>query len=372
VTTVAVTGASGFVGRHVLAALAERGAAVIDTSRTGSAPAGVSARARWMRLDVHDPDATTLEVLRQADAVIHLAWGGLPNYHSPHHVESELPAQREFLTDLMKSGTHVVVAGTCLEYGMQAGELTERMPSAPVVEYAIAKDRLRRSLDEAPFTWARLFYMYGAGQSPNALWSQLTAAVRAGDEEFGLSGARQYAAAYAEQMDRHAVALGGYEFGSTQRKQQQRKAEETGEERHAADCFAGQPDYRFRITNQLDIRCQDFHLVRRQFDHRGLLGSVPVIGDQQATGTLFPVREDRRGTGDMETQPPVRLILERFLFQGLLNGNCCLVPVSIIALFGTAEADNCCDEDEISVGNRALDALSTGEQRLSVRRNRGD
>ena len=130
--------------------------------------------------------------------LVHLAWSGLPNYSSPHHVNDELPAQKRLLHGLIGDGLpNLVVAGTCLEYGPRTGELDERRPPAPCVPYAVAKDLLRRDLDElrarTPFglTWARLFFMFGAGQAPTSLYAQLEAAVARADTRFDMSGGEQ-------------------------------------------------------------------------------------------------------------------------------------------------------------------------------------
>jgi dTDP-6-deoxy-L-talose 4-dehydrogenase (NAD+) len=156
------------------------------------------AEVRATAFDLHNPPADAYERLGEPQTVIHLAWSGLPNYKSPHHVERELPAQHRFLTRLVESGTrNLVVAGTCLEYGMQSGALSEDRPASPTTAYAIAKDALRRHLQslqrELPFalTWARLFYVYGEGQAAGSLLSQLKAAVQRGDAVFNMSGGEQ-------------------------------------------------------------------------------------------------------------------------------------------------------------------------------------
>ena len=129
---------------------------------------------------------------------MHLAWGGLPNYSSPHHLEQELPLQRSFLEGLLGAGLpSLTVTGTCLEYGMQSGALREDLPTAPVTAYGRAKDELRAHLEQLhqsrPFnlTWARLFYLHGEGQAPGSLVPQLEAAIARGDATFDMSGGEQ-------------------------------------------------------------------------------------------------------------------------------------------------------------------------------------
>ena len=80
---------------------------------------------------------------------------------------------------------------------MQSGELSESTPTLPTVAYAVAKDRLRRSLEKlntgGGFTlqWARIFYTYGQGQHPHSLIAQLDRAVESGAITFNMSGGEQ-------------------------------------------------------------------------------------------------------------------------------------------------------------------------------------
>jgi dTDP-6-deoxy-L-talose 4-dehydrogenase (NAD+) len=91
----------------------------------------------------------------------------------------------------------ITVIGTCFEYGMQEGELLETMPALPTNPYGLAKDTLRKQLEELnkfyPFSlkWPRLFYMYGVGQNPKSLFSQLEVAIERGDTVFNMSGGEQ-------------------------------------------------------------------------------------------------------------------------------------------------------------------------------------
>jgi nucleoside-diphosphate-sugar epimerase len=153
-------------------------------------------RVVWM--DIADPPADAYDRMGKPQMLIHLAWGGLPNYSSTHHLEQQLPAHRSFLDGLLGAGLGgVAVTGTCLEYGMQSGALSEELPTAPVTAYGRAKDELRAHLEQLqqrhPFnlTWARLFYLYGRGQAPSSLLPQLEAAIARGDAAFNMSGGEQ-------------------------------------------------------------------------------------------------------------------------------------------------------------------------------------
>ncbi len=220
---VAVTGATGFIGRHVLAELTKHPIEVISVVR--QLPTGLHAlpQGKVVQLDLQDASSDAFDQMGRPDVLLHLAWGGLPDYKSLHHFEQELPTQYRFLRALVLSGlSSLVVTGTCFEYGMQSGPLSEEMETRPSNPYGFAKDTLRRQLQYLksthPFalTWARLFYLYGEGQSGNSLFSQLKKAVQNGDKVFNMSGGEQlrdYLSVADVAKHLVALALAGKESG---------------------------------------------------------------------------------------------------------------------------------------------------------------
>jgi nucleoside-diphosphate-sugar epimerase len=195
---VAVTGASGFVGRHVLAALQQQDIEVVAVTRHANRLAGYGESLQIEEMDISCSSENKFEQLGRPDVLIHLAWDGLPNYRSLHHFETELPKQYDFLKNLIEAGLpSLVVAGTCFEYGMQSGPLSARLPTSPNNPYGFAKDVLRKQLEflksVKPFklAWGRLFYMYGEGQPATSLYTQLKVAVMRGDKVFNMSGGEQ-------------------------------------------------------------------------------------------------------------------------------------------------------------------------------------
>jgi len=197
---VLVTGATGFVGRHVVARLLARGHAVTAVGRDEAKARSLAwfERVRFIACDIHDPQLDPAERFGQFDAAMHLAWPGLPNYGALFHYENTLPADYRFLKALVQGSVgQLLVTGTCFEYGMQSGALAEHLPTAPANPYALAKDTLRKQLQslqqQRAFTlqWARLFYMHGEGQSPNSLLAQLDRAIDTGDASFNMSGGEQ-------------------------------------------------------------------------------------------------------------------------------------------------------------------------------------
>lgn len=195
---IAVTGASGFIGRYVLAELARQQVDVVAVMRDAARLAGPGIPGRIVEMDMAAPGADCFDRLGRPDVLIHLAWDGLPNYKSLHHFETELPRQFRFLKAMVEAGLpSLLVTGTCFEYGMQSGALSEELLTKPTNPYGYAKDALRRQLEflktVKPFnlTWARLFYMYGEGQPDTSLYPKLREAVLRGDKAFNMSGGEQ-------------------------------------------------------------------------------------------------------------------------------------------------------------------------------------
>ncbi|MFB3080623.1 MAG: NAD-dependent epimerase/dehydratase family protein [Nitrosomonadaceae bacterium] len=194
---IAMTGASGFIGRHVLTELLEQGVEIVAITRS-ALPAELSRVVRTVKVDISRPTPNCFEKIGCPEILIHLAWDGLPNYKSLHHFETELPRQYHFLKTMVESGLpSLLVTGTCFEYGKQSGSLSEEMLAKPNNPYGYAKNALRLQLEflqsTNPFslTWARLFYMYGQGQSNTSLFTKLKEAVVRGDKVFNMSGGEQ-------------------------------------------------------------------------------------------------------------------------------------------------------------------------------------
>ncbi len=199
---VLVTGATGFIGNYVIEELLKHNIEIIATSSNEKKAKQFAwfKNVKYIQCDFAGFDSSTNYFLffHQPNILIHLAWEGLPNYKSSFHTEINLPKHKALLENLISNGLKdITVTGTCLEYGMQEGCLSEDMVALPSNPYSIAKDELRKYIEqlqqqfEFSFKWIRLFYMYGNGQNENSLLSQLDRALKNNNDVFNMSGGEQ-------------------------------------------------------------------------------------------------------------------------------------------------------------------------------------
>lgn len=195
-----VTGATGFVGQNTIPELLKRGHSIIALARDESKAKRFDwyEQVKFISHDIHSQSLLMLNEIEVPDILMHLAWSGLPNYQSLFHFEKNLFADYFFLKSMISQNVnHILVTGTCFEYGMQNGCLSTSLDTQPENPYALAKDTLRKFLQSLekihPFTlqWARLFYMYGPGQNPNSIISQLDKAIDSGESVFNMSKGEQ-------------------------------------------------------------------------------------------------------------------------------------------------------------------------------------
>lgn len=198
---VLVTGATGFVGQHVIERLLTLDSVpVVTTARTEPAAAEWLSQVEFKAFDLA-ADSSEIDLYAyfgKPDALIHLAWQGLPDYKASAHIDTYWLQHYRFLTNLIRNGlTNLTVTGTCLEYGLQSGCLLETLPTQPVTAYGLAKDSLQKALalfvadQPVSFKWLRLFYMHGRGQNPKSLLAQVEATAQRNESTFNMSKGEQ-------------------------------------------------------------------------------------------------------------------------------------------------------------------------------------
>lgn len=172
-----VTGGHGLIGRHVVAALSGR-AEVIAPGRR--------------EVDLLDPaQRRTLVTGARADILIHLAW---VTEHGKFWASPDNAAWEAASVDLFRhfygaGGRRAVATGSCAEYDWTTGtgQFAETASLAPHTAYGAAKVRTAAQLaelaavDETEWAWARVFFLYGAGEPPGRLVPLILRAALAGE-----------------------------------------------------------------------------------------------------------------------------------------------------------------------------------------------
>ena len=189
---VLVTGASGFVGSHVLQPLAARGFEVHALSRRGSPPDLHLPGVHWHAADILDPIARG-GVLRDVapSHLVHAAWSLEPGRYAqaPENLDwvaASIDLARRFEAG---GGGRLLTIGSCFEYehGRQS-VLDERSPLRPATVYGAAKLALQLATDALAdatglsVAWARLFYLYGPREDRRRLVGDIASALLEGRE----------------------------------------------------------------------------------------------------------------------------------------------------------------------------------------------
>lgn len=196
---VLVTGSTGFIGNYVINELIKYDLEVIttDINIDKARKQNWFEKVKFLSCDLNSK-IDFFDYFDQPDAVVHLAWEGLPNYKELFHMERNLPNNIFFLSNLIKSGLKkLTITGTCFEYGLVNGCLSEDTITNPQNPYSIAKDTLRKYIESLEsyykfdFKWVRLFYLYGKGQSEKSILSQIAIAVANKEKEFNMSSGEQ-------------------------------------------------------------------------------------------------------------------------------------------------------------------------------------
>ena len=188
-----VTGATGFVGHTLIKKLKSKNWKILCIARNIKNMKSTK-NIQYLSLDIHSNKVNLFKKYGIPDILIHLAWSGLPNYQEKFHVKKNLPKEKKFLFNAVDSGVkHIIVTGTCFEYGKQEGCLDEDFNTSPNTQYALAKDLLRKKLIEKQnkkyfiLQWVRLFYIFGTNQNPKSLFPSLRRAINKKEKFFNIA-----------------------------------------------------------------------------------------------------------------------------------------------------------------------------------------
>lgn len=173
--TVLLTGANGFIGKHVLTALLRRGYVVHAIGRnriSGIDSAGVI----WHSTNLLERDSVTaLFKLVRPEGLIHLAWETKHGFYWNSSSNLEwLAASLIMMNDFSRfGGKRIVIAGSSAEY--QWGSLDDldemESPVLPSSLYGASKNSLREVVEKwavgvgLSWAWGRFFNVFGPDEA---------------------------------------------------------------------------------------------------------------------------------------------------------------------------------------------------------------
>ena len=174
---IAITGASGYIGRHVTAVAKTNGHEVIAIDSSSS-------------IDIFSQHENIFQALQEPDVLLHLAWRDGFKHNSPEHMKN-LSHHYEFLRSYVNDGgKKVAVMGSMHEVGYWEGAIDENTPCNPLSQYGVAKNALRQSImllaKDCDFNlyWLRGFYIYGDDNGGHSIFSKIAQAATDGKTEF--------------------------------------------------------------------------------------------------------------------------------------------------------------------------------------------
>lgn len=191
---VVVTGASGYIGRHVVDALIKMHHEVIAVDMINK---GINTDATFLSLDIFSDDI--YNKLGRPDACIHMAWKDGFNHASDAHM-GMLSKHYAFIKNMIDGGVkYLSVMGTMHEIGYYEGCVDENTPTNPLSMYGIAKNALREASllladkSDTALMWLRAYYILGDDSNNNSIFTKITQMEHEGKASFPfVSGKNKY------------------------------------------------------------------------------------------------------------------------------------------------------------------------------------
>jgi Nucleoside-diphosphate-sugar epimerases len=210
-TRILITGAGGYIGRHLTKQLLDIGYEVYALDINNKF---IDSRAHFISENIFFIEEGLFKKSGAPDICIHLAWRNGFVHNSPAHME-ELSSHFSFLRYMIDSGVKsIAVLGSMHEVGYWEGSITENTPCNPLTQYGIAKNSLRLALQcylqnkKTNFFWIRAFYIYGDDSSNNSIFTKIMHAEENGQNSFPFtSGTSKYDFIHVEDLAKQISAV---------------------------------------------------------------------------------------------------------------------------------------------------------------------
>ena len=172
-----ITGGTGFIGGNLIKEFKNKKIPILASYNNKKIKK--TSLVLPIKINIKNTQFKILEKYK-IDTLIHLAWPNLNDYTDNSHKKKILSYQKKFLKKIIQTGCkNIIIAGTCLEYGIINGKINENVKTKPICSLGIAKDNLRKYVQSLQLkykfklTWLRLFYIYGINPNRNALTNLL-------------------------------------------------------------------------------------------------------------------------------------------------------------------------------------------------------
>lgn len=184
-----ITGANGYIGRHVLEKALETtdNVSVVD----------IRFNEKYQNVEYYEED-----ILEQSssddlynklgcpEVLLHLAWQDGFNHKSAAHLQN-LSKHYEFIRNMIDHGCkNITIMGTMHEIGYWEGEVNENTPCNPMSLYGIAKNTLRQAITtycedkDVSLKWLRAFYITGDDKHNKSIFAKILEMAAEGKESF--------------------------------------------------------------------------------------------------------------------------------------------------------------------------------------------